>query len=148
MLDQRASAFADLVRNASTWLGMNAPKIADHIIARTFPRTIKEAEAEGADKMLRTGVIKEIKRVLTGQDDAQIDMAEIDPAFGEIVGKLKKGSYFVEEVDAYVPVAKLIGDPTMLDSARKLLRRKGEECLAEAQVLDELFEAVTTKIAA
>jgi hypothetical protein len=131
-------------------LGNNATRIADDMIARAFPRTVEEAALEGADKMLRSGVISEVKRILTKNidDDETIDMATIDPTFGEIVTKLKKGKYFVEEahgepVNEYVSVADLINDPGMLDSARKLMRRKGEECLAEAKVLDELYAAVT-----
>lgn len=150
MLNRRISDFASMVWEAKRRLGNNAIRIADDLIARAFPRTVEEAAHEGADKMLRSGVISEVKRILTKNidDDETIDMATIEPSFGEIVARLKKGKYFVEEahgepVNEYVSVADLIADPSMLDSARKLMRRKGEECLAEAKVLDELYEAVT-----
>lgn len=150
MLNRRVSDFATMVWEAKRRLGSNAIRIADDLITRAFPKTVEEASHEGADKMLRSGVISEVKRILTKNidDDDTIDMSTIEPSFGEIVARLKKGKYFVEEangepVNEYVSVSDLIADPTMLDSARKLMRRKGEECLAEAKVLDELYEAVT-----
>lgn len=146
MLNKRSSNFNTLVWEAAHRVGNSATRITDDIIRSVFPKTAEHAEYEGADKMLRHGVIVEVKRILTkNKDDAdQIDMHSIDPSFGEIVSRLKKSKYFVEELDEYVPVAELIRNPELLDSARKLMQRKGEECLAEAKTLGELFEAVTS----
>jgi len=143
MLDKVAS-FAEAVWVAAAHLGKNAPKIADEIIRAIFPRTVIEAEKEGADRMLRRGVIEAIKKILgMAEDNDQSDFRDIDPSFASIVRRLHKAAYFVEAgVDEYVPVGQLIQNPEWLDSARKLMRRKGEECLAEAKVLDELYEAV------
>lgn len=145
MLNRRISDFAAMVWEGKRRVGNNATRIADDLIARAFPRTVEEAAHEGADKMLRSGVIAEVKRILTKNidDDETIDMATIDPSFGEIVVRLKKNKYFVEESGEYVSVAELIKNPKLLDGARKLMRQKGEDCLAEAKVLDELYEAVT-----
>lgn len=145
MLNRRISDFAAMVWEGKRRIGNNATRIADDLIARAFPRTVEEAAHEGADKMLRSGVIAEVKRILTKNidDDETIDMATIDPSFGEIVVRLKKNKYFVEEIGEYVAVAELIKSPKLLDGARKLMRQKGEDCLAEAKVLDELYEAVS-----
>ena len=144
MLNKRLSNFAELVWGAASRLGRDGSRVTDDIIKRAFPKTVEEAEIEGADKMLRTGVLKEVKRILShGDDDGQFDFADIDPAFVNIVSRLKKRAYFVEALEQYVPIADLIKDPALLDDARRLMRRKGEECLAEAQVLDELYVAVS-----
>lgn len=147
MLDKsKAAKFVEMVRAAAATIGHNAPRITDEIIGTAFPRTVFEAAQEGADRMLRQGVIIETKRILTRGDEDnnnQADFADIDPTFAGIVQRLKKHEYFVEAIDEYVPVPKLIENPALLDDARKLMRRKGEECLAEAQVLDELYAAVT-----
>jgi hypothetical protein len=76
-------------------------------------------------------------------DDNQADFASIAPEFGAYVEKLKKARYYVEAVAEYVSVADLIAEPEFLDDARKHMRRKGEECLAEAEQLDQLYHAVT-----
>jgi hypothetical protein len=51
----------------------------------------------------------------------------------------------VESADEYVDVPSLIAEPALLNDARKFMRRKGEECLAEAKILDELYAAVTNE---
>ena len=40
-------------------------------------------------------------------------------------------------------VPDLIAEPDLLDDARRFMRRKGLECLAEANRLDALYTAVT-----
>lgn len=144
MLNKRKADFASMVWAAVPHCGRNAPKIADFILRATFPRTCEEAEHEGADKMLRTGVITEIKRILRLADDdvGQTDFAEISPQFRPIVSKLKSKSYFVESLNEYVPVPRLIAEPDLLTDAQQFMRRKGMECLAEARTLEELREAV------
>lgn len=146
MLDKSKTAkFAEMVWATAATIGHSATRITDEIIGTAFPRTVFEAEQEGADRMLRQGVIIETKRILTRggvDDDNQIDMAAVDPSFVSIARRLKKQEYFVESVDEYVPVAELIANLELLDGARKLMRRKGQECFDEAQVLDELYEAV------
>jgi len=140
----RVASFAEAVWIAAGEVGKNAPKIADEVLRAIFPRTSTEAEKEGADRMLRRGVIEAIKKILSAVEaDDQGDFGEIDPSFASIVRRLHKGAYYVEgDVEEYIPVGQLIKNPEWLDSARKLMRRKGEECLAEAEVLDELYEVV------
>lgn len=144
MLNSRSSDFAELVWRAVEEVGRVAPAVANKIIRSAFPRTVAEAEIEGADKMLRVGVIEAVKNILkhTDADDA-IDFATIDPSFGRIIKKLKSKTYLVESLGEYVPIKRLIGDHELLDDARKHMRRKGEENLAEAKILDELYEAIT-----
>jgi hypothetical protein len=96
--------------------------------------------------MLRNGVIKAVTRVLRSSsrlEPDQTDLASIDPTFRPIVETLGSGTYYVEALEEQVPVGKLISDPGLLDDARKFMRRKGLECLAEAERLDALYEAVT-----
>jgi hypothetical protein len=69
---------------------------------------------------------------------------EIPEPYQQIVSKLKGEAHYVEKLSAYVPVSLLIENPDWLDDARKYKRRKGEETIAEASVLDELYEAVTS----
>jgi hypothetical protein len=143
MLHRRIANFAELVWSTAAKVGNNAPAITDKIIKRAFPQTVAEARIEGADKMLRVGVIAEVKRILKhATDDTQIDFSDVAPEFATIARKLKSKTYFVESADEYVDVPSLIADPALLDDARKFMRRKGEECLAEAKILDELYAAV------
>jgi len=60
------------------------------------------------------------------------------------VKDLRSKSYFVESAEEYVAVPDLIVEPDLLDDARRFMRRKGVECLTEADRLDALFAAVTS----
>jgi hypothetical protein len=147
MLNNRTANFAELVWSAAAKVGNNAPAITDKIMKRAFPQTCAEARIEGADKMLRVGVIADVKRILKhgSIDETQIDFSELAPEFATIAQKLKSKTYFVESADEYVDVPSLIAEPALLDDARKFMRRKGEECLAEAKILNELYAAVTNE---
>jgi hypothetical protein len=137
--------FKEAVMSAVATLGRNAPKIADHIMRQAFPRTVEESEREGAAKIFRRGVIDAVKNIISVpvNPESQTDFSDIDPAFAVIARRLKKSHYYVEdEIEQYVVVRELIENPAWLDSARKLMRRKGDENLAEAKVLDELYAAV------
>lgn len=139
------NAFFVAVWNAARTEGMSAPRITDRIIRDLWPNTAKAAADEGADLMFRRGVIASVKFVLRRPiaDPAQIDMAQIAPSFSAIVEKLKRPSYQVPSLSQYVGVADLIRNPDWLDEARKFMRQKGEECLAEAKTLDQLYREVT-----
>lgn len=144
MLNKRIPELHSHVWRAAATCGHNAGKIADAIISDLFPRTVVEAEIEGADKLLRSGLVTEVNRVLksgTG-DDAQMDFGEIAEAFRPLVSALNHRQYFVEARDEHVPVAQLIADPKLLNDARGYMRRKGDECHAEAEKLDQLYAAV------
>lgn len=145
MLKTRAPNFAEQVWIAASVVGRSPPKIVDHILDKFFPVTVSAAEDEGALPMLRKGCIVEAKRVLrsAASDDAQHDFDRIDPAFQPLVQKLRRPSYHVESLDEEVVVAELISNPAHLNEARRFMRRKGEECIAEAERLDELYDAVT-----
>lgn len=143
MLNQRTKNFSEIAWHAAASIGHSAPRIADAIIDKIFPETAAAARREGADKMLRNGVILAIKAVVKGSDDiSQIDFSELSAEFGPIVKKLGSKSYYVETLQEYVSVRRLTEDAELLDDARKHIRRKGEECLAEADRLDELYLAV------
>ena len=64
MLDSQSAAFAERVWDVASQLGNNAPKIADDIMEAAFPLTCSQAREEGALRMLRTGIISEVKRIL------------------------------------------------------------------------------------
>lgn len=147
MLTDKLDLFHDAVNAAIGAVGKNAAKIADRVIADAFPDTAEAADREGADRMLRNGVIEKIKTILTksAAAPAQHDFAEISPQFMPIVDRLQSHSHYVPlpDVQEYVHVGSLIANPEWLDAARKFKRQKGEETLAEADVLDELYLAVT-----
>jgi len=145
MLDSQSAAFAERVWEVASQLGNNAPKIADDIMGEAFPLTCSQARAEGAMRMLRTGIISEVKRILRNRYDvtSQTDFADRCDAFAPLVSDLRSKSYFVESAEEYVAVPDLIEDPDLLNDARQFMRRKGRECLAEADRLDALYTAVT-----
>lgn len=139
--------FATHVWHAAARLGRSAPRIVDDILREVFPATSEAAETEGAAKILRTGCISEVKRVLRAvpQDEQQAGFDEIDASFRPYVEPLQRPSYYVPEREEEVPVAELIAAPDELDSARRFMRRKGMECLAEADRLDLLYQAVVNQ---
>ncbi|WP_223425445.1 hypothetical protein [Tateyamaria pelophila] len=149
MLDSQSAAFAERVWDYASRLGNNAPRIADEMMEAAFPLTCTQARQEGALRMLRTGIISEVKRILRNRDDGlgQADFAEVCAAFAPLVKDLRSKSYFVESAEEYVAVPDLIVEPDLLDDARRFMRRKGIECLTEADRLDALFAAVTTESA-
>ena len=145
MLDSQSAIFAERVWKVASQLGNSAPRIADDIMGAAFPLTCSQARAEGAMRMLRTGIISEVKRILRNRDDVmnQADFAEVCASFAPLVKDLRSKSYFVESAAEYVAVPDLIEDPDLLNDARQFMRRKGLECLAEADRLDALYAAVT-----
>lgn len=145
MQTEQSAAFAASVWEIASRLGRNAPRIADDLMEDAFPRTCERAREEGAARMLRTGVIAEVKHVLRTSADVagQCDFAGICASFAPLVRDLRSKSYFVESAEEYVAVPDLIAAPDLLDDARRFMRRKGIECLAEADRLDALYEAVT-----
>lgn len=146
MLNKRVSDFHELVWRTASRVGMKAAKITDEILSVAFPSTARAARDEGADAMLRAGVYAEVNRIIRktpGGDDAQHDFASIDPAFHDLVKPLRSRTYLVEAIGEHVPVPMLIAEPALLDDARRHMRRKGEETIAEADRLDALYRAVT-----
>lgn len=146
MLNSQTAQFASMVWVTANRVGNSAPKIADEIMQETFPETCSAAQQEGVFKMLRVGIITEIKRILrAGEDvDGQIDFGDDNEQFAHIISELKSKTYFVESAGEYVSVPDLISDPDLLDDARKFMRRKGVECIEEAARLDKLYLAVVT----
>ena len=147
MLSDKLQPFYQRVHEAMMEVGSNAPRIADRVIPEAFPDTAAAAEEEGADKMLREGVIafltKYLKRNANAPIDGQGDFADIAPEFQSIVSKLQGYSHYVPSLEQHIPVPALIANPEWLDEARRYKREKGLETLAEADLLDELYEAVT-----
>ena len=150
MLNDKLQAFYQAVHSAMMEVGNNAPRIADRVISEAFPDTSEAAEREGADRMLRDGVIifvaKYLKRSSSAPLERQGDFADISEEFRDIVKKLSSNSHYVPTLQQHMPVGFLISNTDMLDEARQFKREKGLETLAEADVLDELYEAVMGRL--
>lgn len=146
MLTDRLQNFYRSVHTAIAEVGNSATKVADRVIREAFPDTAEAAEREGADRMLRNGVVAHIAGYLKRQDGNpvadQIDFDEIAPDFRGIVSRLSNPTHYVPSLEEYVPVRLLIANPCHLDEARKFKRQKGFETLGEADVLDELYDAI------
>lgn len=146
MLKETLADFYALADEARAKFGDNAPKITNDIIARAFPETVMAAETEGCDRMLRTGVKDAVQKYIRkpGQDTRQRSFADIDPEILPLVEPLGSVAYFVpsDTGGEYVGVPDLCHDREKLDAARKFMRVKGEETLAEADRLDQLFLAI------
>ncbi len=150
MQNDKLDLFYQEVHLAMLEVGNSAPRIADRVIAAAFPDTSEAAEREGADKMLRDGVVSflsnYLKRHSNGPALTQQDFADISDEFESIVRKLSKPSHYVPSLEQHMPVGYLVANPEHLDEARKYKRAKGLETLAEADVLDELYDAVTRRL--
>ena len=144
MPTKRTADIASMIRAAAQRIGMNAPLVADDILSEAFPRTMAEAEGEGASSYLRAGFVTAVKRVLrTGASDPrQHDFEQVAECFRPFVRGLRQDSYYVEAQREYVSIVQLIVQPKLLDDARKHLRRKGDETIEEALRLDQLYEAL------
>lgn len=149
MANDNLQSFYQAVHAAIMEVGNSAPRIADIVIAEAFPATAEAAEGEGADRMLRDGVIAFLKGYLKrGSNfppEEQIDFSDISEEFRSIAKKLSSASHYVPTLQQHMPVSFLIQNPDMLDEARRYKREKGLETLAEADVLDELYEAVVAQ---
>jgi hypothetical protein len=145
MLDSQSAVFAERVWEVASQLGNNDPKIADDMMETAFPLTCTQARQEGALQMLRIGIIIGVKRTLRNRSDVlgQSDFSELSENFAPLVQDLRSKSYFVESAEEYVSISGLIAEPDLLDDARRFMRRKGKECLDEADRLDALYVAVT-----
>lgn len=144
MLTDKLRHFHDAVNIAIAKHGKNPAAVANEVIGIAFPATIEAAEGEGADAMLRAGVVAKVKKMMTKEAEAdQADFAAIAPDFLPIVKRLHGHSHFVPSLDEHVHVGALIADPALLDEARRFKRQKGDETIAEAEILDELYHAVT-----
>jgi len=143
MLNDKLRTFFELVNSAAAIRGLNAKAVADAVIYQAFPDTTAAATVEGADAMLRNGVIaflaKHFKHTLADPQQLSLDIPE---PLTPIVTKLNSLAHYVESVGQYVPVPVLIANSHWLDDARKYKRRKGEETLDEAAVMDELYVAL------
>lgn len=150
MLTDKLQPFYNRVHEAMMEVGNNAPRIADRVIAEAFPETADAAEREGADRMLRDGVIQHLTKYLKRSGDmpavVQGDFAAISEEFMPIVDRLQSHSHYVPSLQMHIPVGALIAQPEWLDEARKFKRQKGEETLAEADVLDELYHAISESL--
>lgn len=145
MLSNKLHLFYAKLNEAVALHGTNAGAVTDAIIREAFPETVAAAEQEGADSMLRTGVHEFVSALFKRSPKHHPDQFDLNipEPFQPIVSKLKGESHYVEKLHAYIPVPLLIANPEWLDDARKYKRRKGEETIAEAAILDELYEAVT-----
>ena len=141
MLKAKLSDFYEMVEHARSICGESAPLVTDAIIATAFPETVEAADREGCDKMLRNGVLEAVKKRLRTPkaSDLQRSIFEIHPEILPYVEPLQSGAYYVPGCAEYCDIAELCEDLVKLDAARKFTRQKGEETLAEAKRLDDLF---------
>ena len=139
MLKETLSHFYVLIDHAREKVGTNPGRIADEIMDRAFPETVGAALSEGCE-------LKAVKSYIRkpGKDTRQRTFEDVHPDLMPHVKKLGAVAYYVPRLDGgeHVSVPDLIAKPADLDAARKFMRLKGEETLHEADLLDELYEAV------
>lgn len=147
MLKAKLQHFYELVESARDDVGESAPKIADKVIKTAFPRTMAEADIEGCEGMLRTGVIQAVTRYIRKlrTDARQRTFNDIAPDVMPFVEKLASASYYVPGDAEYVGLPDLCFDLERLDQARRYMRQKGLEVLSEATRLDELYEYLASR---
>jgi hypothetical protein len=147
MLNSQTNVLNDAVWAAVAKLDtMNTAKIVDHIIEEAAPGTVAAARHEGFFPMLRSGVMAHVRKILGTKidEDGAPSLFDIHPDLAPYASALKRGAYYVESLDEFVSLAALIENVRLLDDARKYMRRKGEETLAEANALDKLYYAAET----
>lgn len=146
MLNSQTNMLNDAVWLAVAKLGtMNTARVVDNIIEDVLPETVSASRHEGVYSMLRTGVMAHVRKILGSkvEEDGAPSLFDVDPHLAPYVSALKRGAYYVESLDEFVSLARLIKEITLLDEASKYMRRKGEETLAEADALDKLYRAAS-----
>lgn len=146
MLKEVLAEFYQLADQARAKFGDSAPKITNEIIGAAFPETFSASELEGCDRMFRDGVKNHVAKYIRkpGQDERQRSFNDIAEEFMPLVEVLGSVAYFVPSQTGgeYIGIPDLCHDREALDAARKFMRMKGEETLAEADRLDQLFNAI------
>lgn len=145
MLKETLSHFYQLADEARARFGDSAPKITDGIIDEAFPNTVSASLVEGCDRIFRDGVKEAVAKYIRkpGRDSRQRTFDDISPDLLPVVERLGSVAYFVPAIDGgeYIGVPDLCHDEEKLNAARKFMRQKGEETLAEADKLDQLYHA-------
>jgi len=146
MLKETLAHFYALADQARAKVGDSAPRITNEIIEAAFPESMAAAELEGCDRMLRDGVKDAIAKYIRKpqSDTRQRTFEDIAEDLLPLVSNLGSVAYYVPAPDGggeYVGIPDLCVDRESLDAARKFMRTKGEETLAEADKLDDLFFA-------
>lgn len=144
MLNDKLRLYHEKKNEAVAIFGMSAAKVADHIIRQCFPDTVAAAEAEGCIYMLRAGLIQQLTNDFkhTAPIDEDQYLLDFPEPIQNIIGKLKGKSHYVTSQGLWIRNEDLFANREWLDDARRFKRAKGEEVLAEATVLDEIFEAL------
>lgn len=138
-------SFAAMVVEAANRWGANAGDLADRLIGAVCPKSAEAARAENVFTWLREGMVRAIKRILrTSRRGATIDFSELFRDF-PAARDLKSTAYYVEDDDEEISVAELVDDPDRLLAAAEYMKRKGDECHAEAARLFALYDAVIAK---
>ncbi len=146
MLKETLSHFYQLADQARVKFGDNAPRITDDVIEAAFPETVAASLTEGCDRIFREGVKNAVTKYIRkpSRDTRQRTFNDIDESLLPLVEPLGSVAYFVPAIDGgeYIGVPDLCHDAEALNKARLFMRQKGEETLAEADKLDQLYHAV------
>jgi hypothetical protein len=146
MLKSKLHDFYSLIENAQVVHGGNVPLITRMVIDAAFPETVEAADREGCNSMLYAGVKEAVSKYVRSRQilPEQGSFADVCEKFADYIAELKSTSYTVPSLGEAVSVERLVAFPDLLDEARKFMRQKGVECLAEAKRLDDLYNAVTS----
>lgn len=149
MLKTKLETFYALVEDARAIVGESPARIADYVIADSFPNSYGASLSEGCDDMLRDGVIKVVTRYITKpkKDDRQIHMNDIEPDVLPYVETLNRTSFLVPsdkgaEMDEdtktlgfYVPISDLVNDLDALRKAVAFMENKAAQVQTETDKL-------------
>ncbi len=145
MLKTKLHDFYTMIERAFEVHGGNVPVLTRQVIDAAFPDSVEAAEREGCDAMLYEGVKTAVSKYIRSRSvmEEQGTFADVCEKFRDYIAELKSTSYTVPSMGEVVAVDRLVAFPHLLDEARKFMRQKGNECLAEAKRLDDLYDAVT-----
>lgn len=149
MLKGKLEEFYGLVEEARSVVGESPARIADYVIADSFPNSYDASLSEGCDDMLRDGVIKVVTRYITKppKDKRQADFNDIAPDVLPYVETLNRTSFLVPsekgaEMDEdtktlgfYVPINDLVNDLDALRKAVAFMESKAAQVQAETDKL-------------
>ena len=144
MLKTKLHDFYTVIERAVATHGGNVPLVTREAIDAAFPDSVEASEREGCDSMLYSGVKEAVSKYIRSRRDNadQADFSDLCDQFKPYISELKSTSYTVPSLGEAIPIGRLIAFPPLLDEARQFMRQKGNECLAEAKRMDDLYAAV------
>lgn len=144
VIHRQLSAFYQYIDAARNRVRGDTGSIAAAVIFDAFPETVTASKGEGCERIFFAAVQEEIRDCIKKPKVPKNQLTWDDvPGFLVVLMKeLKSEAFFVPDDKGggeLVDIGVVVKNLPKLDLARKYLRKKGDETLAEATRLDGIY---------